>query len=343
MASQIGALFSTIELFQKENYSLVAATTVLAYDILSTFPDEVQHIWKAKWSLPKGLYILARYYGLVYLSVKISINLRYNVPLHVLGYYWFWILFGDILFVTFVNMLFSLRMYALYGKNKRVLAFFIILCVAEYGTEFYISFLTAQGAARTAFLPPPGVPLPGCLETPPPLRSTLIAWIPNLIVNSVFFFASLPKLVNWSDDRDVLMKSNTNHGQTLLTVCLRDGTLFYLLEIGAVRTMSSVIVNMATSLTRGGQWNPLTYPWLITAYSFSGTHIIMNLRKAAAKGANGINSTATVSGSSNIGSMRFQQNETPHFPRRPCTTFDATFVRGDARRSLSSRQMTTQV
>ncbi|KAF9552736.1 hypothetical protein CPC08DRAFT_260553 [Agrocybe pediades] len=83
MTSQIEALISAITLLQKQNCSLIASTTVLAYDIFSTFPEEVQFIWKAKWSFPKILYILARYYGLFYLSVQIYISTSYDIPLHV--------------------------------------------------------------------------------------------------------------------------------------------------------------------------------------------------------------------------------------------------------------------
>ncbi|KAF8986692.1 hypothetical protein BDQ17DRAFT_1375934 [Cyathus striatus] len=46
----------------------VAAITSLVYDIIYNFTEEERYIWSGmKWSLPKLLYIIARYSGLLYL------------------------------------------------------------------------------------------------------------------------------------------------------------------------------------------------------------------------------------------------------------------------------------
>ncbi|KAF4613322.1 hypothetical protein D9613_010970 [Agrocybe pediades] len=339
MTSQIEALISAITLLQKQNCSLIASTTVLAYDIFSTFPEEVQFIWKAKWSFPKILYILARYYGLFYLSVQIYISTSYDVPLHVLLQRLLLVLdlvstfplqrdifdmliardsrrFGDILFTTFVNMLFSLRMAEpritlSTNIDQLVLAFFIALCIAEYGTEFYTCFISARDAVKTAFLPPPGVPLPGCFTVGLPERLTLIAWIPNLVVNSIFFCASLVKLVTWSEDNHLLSRARAGQGRTLFFVCLRDGAIYYLL------TMSSVVINMATALSNGGRWNVLTSSWLIAAYSFAGTHVILNLRSVGQKEQLGANITQELSDTLRVETLRFRSNEGNRYPRVP--------------------------
>ncbi|KAF5328107.1 hypothetical protein D9619_013636 [Psilocybe cf. subviscida] len=313
MASQDAALISTIELFKKQNYSLVASMTFLVYDILSTFPDEVQYIWsREKWSLTKVLYILIRYYGIVYLSIEIYINLRYNVPLHVCkGYFWYWNLFGGIMFTTVANMIFSLRTYALYGNNKRVLVFLLGLCFGGLALEFYASFLSARDSAQTAFLPPPGVPLTGCLTLGPPLRTTLYAWVPDLVINSSFFVASLIRLATWSDDHGLLVSRNRGPGVAILKIFLRDGVLFYLL------TMAVVVVNTATSLTDNGRWNVLTFTWKIVAYSFSGAHIILNLRTAGSKRGMGIGATTTATQDPDLDSMRFAHSNDSDYPRVP--------------------------
>jgi len=219
-------------------------------------------------------------------------------------------MFGDILFTTFVNMLFSLRMYALFGGDKRVLGFFVALCIAEYGAEFYTVFVSAQTATRAAFLAPPGVPIPGCLTVGLPERLTLIAWIPNLTVNSLFFIVSMFKLWKWTGTHGTL-RSAHGSGPTVFDVILRDGTVFYFV------TMAVVVVNMVTALIQGARLNLLTTPWLITAYSFSGAHIILNLRKAAAKGVIGVNTSAFVSETLNADSILFRRGVDSSATRLP--------------------------
>ncbi|KAF9560342.1 hypothetical protein CPC08DRAFT_708150, partial [Agrocybe pediades] len=285
MASLLQELYTEMKFLQRANYSFVSAVTVAALDIVSNFPEEVQHIWRAKWSLPKVLYILVRYYGLAYLIFQGYVNLSFNVPLNSCkGYFWFWILFGDIMFTAFVNAVFTVRTYALYGKNKKVLAFFILLCSVEYGVEFYTSFETASGAVRTAFDVPPGVPLPGCLTTASPIKlnMTLLSWVTNLVINSAFFVASLVKFIHWSRDNAELRRIGTvltgrGRQPALITIVMRDGTVYYFL------TVLVVIINMCATITQGGRWYPFTSSWLIVAYSFAGSHIILNLRGSANK------------------------------------------------------------
>jgi len=46
---------------QSYAFSTLAAFTWICYDILIAFDREVAHIWQAKWSAAKVLYLLARY------------------------------------------------------------------------------------------------------------------------------------------------------------------------------------------------------------------------------------------------------------------------------------------
>ncbi|TDL19816.1 hypothetical protein BD410DRAFT_397963 [Rickenella mellea] len=39
----------------------LSSTVVLAYDIILTFPEEVDYVWSAQWSTGKFLYLSCRY------------------------------------------------------------------------------------------------------------------------------------------------------------------------------------------------------------------------------------------------------------------------------------------
>ncbi|EFI26743.1 hypothetical protein CC1G_15667 [Coprinopsis cinerea okayama7 len=49
------------------DYSRAGAVTFVVCDIISHFPEEVKHIWQKKWTPIKVLYIIARYYTLLFL------------------------------------------------------------------------------------------------------------------------------------------------------------------------------------------------------------------------------------------------------------------------------------
>ncbi|KAJ6451675.1 hypothetical protein C8R47DRAFT_300750 [Mycena vitilis] len=58
-------LFTALSQTRQSNCVLVAAVTFLAFDICTSFDQEVKYIWKERWSLPKVLYLFCRYYGLL--------------------------------------------------------------------------------------------------------------------------------------------------------------------------------------------------------------------------------------------------------------------------------------
>ncbi|KAI9068662.1 hypothetical protein FKP32DRAFT_1672044 [Trametes sanguinea] len=55
------------------NLCTAAAASWLSYDIVLTFSQEVELIWRARWSLPKLLFFLVRYYTLVSLLLTLAV------------------------------------------------------------------------------------------------------------------------------------------------------------------------------------------------------------------------------------------------------------------------------
>ncbi|KAL6304074.1 hypothetical protein BKA93DRAFT_307468 [Sparassis latifolia] len=58
------APLETLFALQRTYYSSVAALAWLIFDIVITLDQEVEFIWKARWTFPKCLYLVTRYYGL---------------------------------------------------------------------------------------------------------------------------------------------------------------------------------------------------------------------------------------------------------------------------------------
>lgn len=280
MSAELKALVDALTLTQSANYSTAAAFTFLIYDICTTFPDEVEYIWSSRWSFAKGLYFVGRYYSLVYLIVRLIIDGRPGHSIHLCKVYWWYnIMGGGIPFTIMVNMIFTLRVHALYHRSRKVLLLFITLCLVESVAEIYACFSIAILTSRGTIPSPPGIAWPGCLTVPQPQRLTLIAWIPCILVACAFCLASLLRLRRSLRDanslRGVMMKDSQS---PLVVILIRDGTIYFTL------ILAILIICASTTLVGTGQLYATTGPWLIVVYSYSATQLILNLRRAASSG-----------------------------------------------------------
>ncbi|KAJ3993907.1 hypothetical protein F5050DRAFT_1904448, partial [Lentinula boryana] len=92
-------LFQAISSNQAAICSNVAALTILLYDCLLTFDNEVKYIWKSQWTIPKVLYLFAKYYGLAHLCCVLIVEIT-----------------------RYANLTYggtpSIRLYALYRSSK---------------------------------------------------------------------------------------------------------------------------------------------------------------------------------------------------------------------------------
>ncbi|KAF8175389.1 hypothetical protein BJ912DRAFT_36111 [Pholiota molesta] len=132
------------------NYTTASAVAALAYDILLYSVDEIKYIWSA-WSIPKLLYLSSRYYPIIYLSVLLSVKSRANLPQNVYAKY-----SGGITAFPLVNIILSLRVSALYGNTRKIIAFLSFLFAVEFiGELITTAYLTIPDAAHAISLSGP--------------------------------------------------------------------------------------------------------------------------------------------------------------------------------------------
>ncbi|TFK49922.1 hypothetical protein OE88DRAFT_1661332 [Heliocybe sulcata] len=65
------------------NLSAAAATTWLVYDIVITLDQEIKFTWRSRWTIPKSLYIIVRYFTLANMLLYLIVNTNTNAPLAV--------------------------------------------------------------------------------------------------------------------------------------------------------------------------------------------------------------------------------------------------------------------
>lgn len=194
------------------------------------------------------------------------------------NYLWFYSMGGAIIFTTAINAILVLRLYALFGRSFRVLAILIAILTVEFATEFYISFKIGLVTQKTAFVAPPGVPLPGCLATAP-THFTLASWIPCLIAATIFFLMTAYKMLQSLADMrrgGISWSIQNQHSiSPILLAFFQDGTIYFSL-IAVI-----LLVCTITTIVLEGPMKIVGQGWLIAIYSFSGSRLILNLRQAA--------------------------------------------------------------
>ncbi|CAA7267519.1 unnamed protein product [Cyclocybe aegerita] len=137
-----------------------------------------------------------------------------------------------------VNIVFIMRIHALYHRSRKVLIFFTLLCLAEFGVEFYICWVVSRETANAAFKPPiPG--WRGCLTSPISVSiHSLAAWCICAAVGFVFFAFTLFKFKDSLKDDNGRVQldliKDLKYLSPLLNVLMRDGAMFFFIILGTL-------------------------------------------------------------------------------------------------------------
>ncbi|KAG2047088.1 hypothetical protein BDR06DRAFT_1014184 [Suillus hirtellus] len=108
-----------INSYRLSSYFAVAACVAVMYDWALTFGQEVELIWRQRWSLMTAMYLGARYLGIL------------SVGLYILS----WIIFivWDWMGIVVIAMLWVIiiaRLYAMYQESRKILIFLIVTFLA---------------------------------------------------------------------------------------------------------------------------------------------------------------------------------------------------------------------
>ncbi|KAF9002300.1 hypothetical protein BDQ17DRAFT_1357247 [Cyathus striatus] len=121
----------------------VAAIVAMVYDTVCSLAEEIEYVWCGmRWSIPKLLYIISRYYSILYVLVQ-SI-LPSNLASGLISVatcraaIWFHQCAGVVIIGTAVDLIFLLRVNAIYHNSGRVV---FLLTVGFIGRELTMSFV----------------------------------------------------------------------------------------------------------------------------------------------------------------------------------------------------------
>ncbi|KAI9067814.1 hypothetical protein FKP32DRAFT_226433 [Trametes sanguinea] len=193
----------------------LASCVMLFYDIAITFGDEVEKIWKQRFTGATVLWFLNRYLSpLGYIVIIVS----FNDPSWGKAACQRYVLYPEILKIftaTAVGLIFILRLYSIYSKRNIILFGFGGLLVAELAVKIW-----AFTDGVMLQLPPGFV---GCILTgrSSPGDRIIYTWVAELVFDSAVFFATLYRTIT------LYRRTLIGEALSLITVIMRDGIMYF--------------------------------------------------------------------------------------------------------------------
>ncbi|KAF8876334.1 hypothetical protein BD779DRAFT_1677838 [Infundibulicybe gibba] len=157
------------------NYAAIASITLLAFDHILTFGEEVELIWKSRWNIFKVVYLWQRYFALISLSGLTVGELLDEIKALDLEA----IITTVIIFV--VDFVLVVRVWTLYARSRRVLVFLVILTILEAVAMLIVGEITLTIGMR-------GFRTPDISTTP-------LCDIPDVALRFVMFYPVAPLIV----------------------------------------------------------------------------------------------------------------------------------------------------
>jgi len=174
---------------QTTRYAQLSSCSLIMFEHVITFSDEVTLIWNSPWSPGKFLFLVNRYYNLgaaifnVYALFFATKSSEFCLRLFQ------WQGWNGIIVFMLAEAILQLRIYALYSLNKRLLAVMMILYLACSACSAWIIITYVSSIAMTSPIFPAIAALPAtdgssCLPQLLP-RGIFEYWIPMLSYDSL--------------------------------------------------------------------------------------------------------------------------------------------------------------
>ncbi|PIL29191.1 hypothetical protein GSI_09240 [Ganoderma sinense ZZ0214-1] len=283
------------------NLVAAAAVTWIGYDICLTFAKEVELVWRARWTLPKVLYIAIRYYGLAaalfYLvgemhhyilrpSAEPQTGSEYehdsSVRRESCRGWAYYVAFGAGTVIVLVSEgMFLLRIWIAYGKSRMILAFVTLCYIAEITASVTVGII--EGRTVSVLPRPPGFPLPGCFTfATVSLKHTLPAWIVICATSTSYLVLMMHKFITSHAFKAELRKARRDpltkwfqlrKLSPIVYLLIRDGVLYFAMMFCAGT------LNMAiTARFSHREIQSMGVPLIIAVSCVSASRLALNLR-----------------------------------------------------------------
>ncbi|KAF5385795.1 hypothetical protein D9615_002623 [Tricholomella constricta] len=218
-----------------ERNAYIACATLVGYEYLLQLDAEVEFFWKQRWSIAKCLFLWSRYYSVgfnisnavifmqskpsfeMYVVVSILLSSLMRIIVDFIGSTFFhWQNTGASLQVITTHIILELRLYAMYGSTRKILALFMCLTFGEALAMGLVFGLPSRTVGTNE--PFPGVLI--CADADP-LDGThwvVYYWAAILVIEGILLLLALYKA--WQH-------RTSARGSTLMQQLTRDSVLYF--------------------------------------------------------------------------------------------------------------------
>ncbi|KAF8503135.1 hypothetical protein JB92DRAFT_3098798 [Gautieria morchelliformis] len=212
---------TVVESLTATKYSWVASLAFLLYDHVITLNVEVVNVWNRPRSLSRWLFIWTRYFGLVSLTMTVTVQVLFHGSLSnkVCKFFVWWEAISIALITASVEVILIIRVYAVYDCNKRILygvvALFLLLLITTgilwgfTGKVPDINILPSLGTH-------PIDSIAGCFA--PTTNLLGLSFVPAILNEVILCLFMLYQA--W-------ITYKNNHGSRLLKILIRDSVLYF--------------------------------------------------------------------------------------------------------------------
>ncbi|KAJ3549687.1 hypothetical protein NMY22_g780 [Coprinellus aureogranulatus] len=284
-AEDVAQLLDGISWNRRLIYNEICAYTIMVYDLVYTFPDEVRYMWPAPLSFPKVLFFLLRYYSIVHMYFNLSFNLPTGLSLEFCQSGFAKVTTSGYLIVIASEWILFICVWAFSGRDRRVLAFVLFQAIVIFGGIDMV--LLVQFLRSVRFDPAIQNPTENIPCMPVNTGNLYLAGAFGLILWSVTS-AYLRLFVEWEafsltvrlDVEGVMaimiyyaIRRHRGTGTSLLTVFYRDG-VFYFAVLSVLATLNIITLIRAP---RGFQY---AFSQIATIpHAVLSTRMLLHLRK----------------------------------------------------------------
>lgn len=197
-------------------YVTVVCATILLWDNVITFGQEVTRMWPIKLTFPTLLYFINRYVVVSMLVFNGIASSRTHLPPGFCVFYLRWLVVTITVTQASIEGLLLARVWALYADHMHVLYLASFLYLV--GTSTLIGLTIKDYVGESVIIVHDFSALPGCYAATVP---SIIAgyWIAPVIIESVFFFLVIGRAISW-------WKSRSSPPPTLVLMA-RDSAIYF--------------------------------------------------------------------------------------------------------------------
>ncbi|OJA19588.1 hypothetical protein AZE42_05659 [Rhizopogon vesiculosus] len=211
-----GAMITAISAFQSAHYLEMACFTLLVYDLLTTFGEEVDYFWSGPWSVSRVLFFLNRYLPLVIMMCTRWIHAAFEL---------------STLTVCINQGILFLRVWYMYSHSalaRAAACFSYAACTVSSMVLLGLSLPSLESYASSVRAELEFFHLPGCSAPSPSMIWRV--FLPSMVIHTILFGFTIARVMQVSH------KSRMDH---LMPRLVRDGGLVFFVSMASA-TFSAV-------------------------------------------------------------------------------------------------------